>query len=343
MFTTPTRPGRRPARRTLATAAAAATALLASSCSAFQAPSEDTAQNYPAEPVTLTAPAEPGSGWDTTARALAETMQKEDLTETALPVQNRTGATGCVWHQQMVNDYSSDPYQIAVTSTPLMSNYLRGDCDLTYKDVKMIATIFVETYILVAPADSQYKSADDLLAAVQKDPESVPIAASGDDQLPFALLVQAAGGDPSKINFIEYEGGGEQITAMLNGDVDAALAGVSEFRGQLESGDLRGLAVLKDERLTGSLGNVPTAPELGYDVTLANWRGIYGPPQMPASAVTYWRDTLGQALQTPTWKKFAEVNQWEPLYLTGQEMQDYLANANGKIRQGLEQTGALAR
>jgi putative tricarboxylic transport membrane protein len=129
-------------------------------------------------------------------------MQKEDLIETALPVQNRTGATGCVWHQQMVNDNAGDAYQIAVTSTPLMSNYLRGDCDLTYKDVTMIATIFVETYILVAPADSKYKSADDLLAAVKKNPSSVPIAASGDDQLPFALLVQAAGGDPSKINFI---------------------------------------------------------------------------------------------------------------------------------------------
>jgi len=326
----------------LAGAAVAVSGLVAS-CSAFQAPSEDAAQNYPAEPVTLTAPAEPGSGWDTTARALAETIQKEDLIETPLPVQNRTGATGCVWHQAMVNDYTSDPYQIAVTSTPIMSNYLRGDCDLTYKDVKMIATIFVETYILVVPADSQYKSAEDLLAAVEANPQSVPIAASGDDQLPFALLVQAAGGDPSAINFIEYEGGGEQITAMLNGDVDAALAGVSEFRGQLEAGDLRGLAVLKDERLTGSLGNVPTAPELGYDVTLANWRGVYGPPQMPESAVTYWEDKLGQAMQTPTWKNFAEVNQWEPLYLTGQEMQDYLANANAKIRQGLAQTGALER
>ena len=335
----------RTSRRTKLTRCGAALAVsaLLSSCSAFQAPTEDAAQNYPAEPVTLTAPAEPGSGWDTTARALAETMQKEDVIDTSLPVQNRTGATGCVWHQAMVNDYTNDPYQIAVTSTPIMSNYLRGDCNLTYQDVKMIATIFVETYILVVPADSQYKSAEELLAAVKKNPESVPIAASGDDQLPFALLVQAAGGDPASVNFIEYEGGGEQITAMLNGDVEAALAGVSEFRGQLEAGDLRGLAVLKDERLTGSLSSVPTAPELGYDVTLANWRGIYGPPKMPESAVSYWEDKLEQTLQTPTWKKFASQNQWEPQFLTGQAMQEYLANANSKIKQGLAQTGALER
>jgi putative tricarboxylic transport membrane protein len=323
--------------------AALAVSALVASCSAFQAPTEEAAQNYPVEPVTLTAPAEPGSGWDTTARALAETMQQEDVVDTPIPVQNRTGATGCVWHQAMVNDYTTDPYQIAVTSTPIMSNYLRGDCELTYKDVRMIATIFVETYILVVPAESQYKSAEELLAAVKKNPESVPIAASGDDQLPFALLVKAAGGDPASVNFIEYEGGGEQITAMLNGDVDAALAGVSEFRGQLEAGDLRGLAVLKDERLTGSLGNVPTAPELGYDVTLANWRGVYGPPKMPESAVSYWEDKLKQTLQTPTWKKFAEDNQWEPQFLTGQAMQEYLANANSKIKQGLAQIGALER
>jgi putative tricarboxylic transport membrane protein len=317
-----------------AVATASACLVLTSCGGAFETESQDAGANYPSQPVTLTAPAEPGSGWDTTARALAQTMEQESLTDSPLPVQNRTGATGCVWHKSMVNDYAGDPYQIAVTSTPIMSNFLRGDCDLTYRDVTMIATIFVETYVLVAPENSPYKSAKDLIEAVKKDPQSVPIAASGDDQLPFALLVQAAGGDPSQINFIEYEGGGEQITAMLNGDV-------SEFRSQIEAGDLRGLAVLKDERLGGKLADIPTAPELGYDVTLANWRGVYGPPNMPEDAVSYWEDTLHKTVQTDTWKTIAERNQWEPLFLHDAQMQQYLANANGKIKQGLSEIGAL--
>jgi putative tricarboxylic transport membrane protein len=332
---------RKRARLPLAVAAASACLALTSCGSAFETESQEAGGNYPSQPVTLTAPAEPGSGWDTTARALAQTIQEEQLTDTPLPVQNRTGATGCVWHNAMVHDHAGDPYQIAVTSTPIMSNFLRGDCDETYRDVTMIATLFVETYILVTPADSPYKSADDLIAAIEKDPQSVPIAASGDDQLPFALLVRAAGGDPSTINFIEYEGGGEQITAMLNGDVKAAMAGVSEFRGQLESGDLRGLAVLKDERLGGKLSDVPTAPELGYDVTLANWRGVYGPPNMPEEAVTYWGDTLAKTVHTDSWKTVEQRNEWEPLFLRGQQMQEYLANANSKIKQGLANIGAL--
>jgi putative tricarboxylic transport membrane protein len=68
---------------------------------------------------------------------------------------------------------------------------------------------------------------------VKENPGEVPIGAAGDDRLPFALLVQAAGGNPQEINFVAYEGGGEQTAALLNGDIAAAMAGVSGFRGQV--------------------------------------------------------------------------------------------------------------
>ncbi|HEU5045201.1 MAG TPA: tripartite tricarboxylate transporter substrate-binding protein [Nocardioidaceae bacterium] len=326
-------------------AVAACVALLVAGCGSSNASSGDSGSgdsNYPSQPVTLTAPADPGSGWDTTARALVEAMDKEDLADSPIPVQNRTGATGCVWLGQMVNAHKGDDYNIAVTSTPILSTYLRGECDHNYHEVSMIATIMVENYLLVVPSDSKYQSADDLLAAIKQDPQSVPVAASGDDQLPFALLVKAAGGDPSKINFIEYEGGGDEITALLNGDVSAAVAGVSEFRGQIESGDLKGLAVMRDKPLDPPLDNIPTAPSLGYDVTLGNWRGIYGPPGMSQDAISYWQDKLKQTLATPTWDELAKRNQWQELYLIGDDMNSYLAKANEDIKEGLKDTGAIS-
>jgi putative tricarboxylic transport membrane protein len=78
-------------------------------------------------------------------------------------------------------------------------------------------------------------------------------------------------------------------------------------------------------------------------VTLANWRGVYGPPKMPEAAVSYWEDKLKEAMESPTWKKFAAANQWEPQYETDQEMQAYLAEANSNIKRGLAQIGALER
>ncbi len=294
---------------------------------------------YPSGAVRLVAPAEPGSGWDVTARTVADVLKKENLIDHPLPVENRAGATGSVWLSQMVNDYGGEGDVIAVTSLPIMSNYLRGDSDYEYTDVTMIARIITEYYMVAVTADSEYQNLEDLLNAVKEDPGAVPIGAAGDDRLPFALLVDAAGGDPQKINFVAYEGGGEQITALLNGDIDAAMAGVSEFRGQLVSGDLRGLAVLKDERLDAPLDDMPTAPEEGYDVTLENWRGLYGPPDMPEEAVTYWENTLQEMVQTETWKKAAEKNQWDTTYMKDEEMRAYLKKTYEDIRTAMEATG----
>lgn len=300
----------------------------------------DTAANgYPRKPITITAPSEPGSGWDTTARALVQTMQEEKLITKPLPVQNRPGATGSVWLSKVITRYKADPYQVAVTSTPIMSNNLRGLSKHDYKDVTMIAKLFSEYYLVAVPQNSEYKDLPALIDAIKKDPKSVPVGAAGDDRLPFSLVVLAAGGDPSKINFVNYEGGGEQTTAMLSGDIDAAVAGVSEFRGQLVAKKLRGLGVLKKDRLDGDLGDIPTAKEQGYDVTLDNWRGVYGPPDMPKEAVTYWQDTLKKAMATKSWEKTAQRNQWDTAYLDGKEMDAYLAKTNGELKKALKSTG----
>ncbi|WP_051263231.1 tripartite tricarboxylate transporter substrate binding protein [Tuberibacillus calidus] len=293
------------------------------------------------KPVTLVAPAAPGSGWDVTARALAATFEKEKLIHFPIQVVNEAGATGAVSLSQLVTQHKGDAYKISVTSTPIMSNYLRGDSDYSYKDVTMIARLMTEYYMVVVPADSPYKTLSDLLSAIKKNPGSVAVGASGDDRLPFALMVNAFGGDPRAINFVAYEGGGEISNALLNGDLDAAISGVSEFRGQIEAGTFRGLAITSDKRLGGVVKDVPTAKEAGVDVVYGNWRGLMGPPDMPKEAVTFWQSTIEKALKTPTWKDFAKKNQWEITYMKGQEFDQYLKEANDAIKTGLEKTGEI--
>ena len=64
---------------------------------------------------------------------------------------------------------------------------------------------------------------------------------------------------------------------------------------------------------------------------------------MPEDAVTYWQDKLAELVETPAWKDVEETNQWEPKYLTGAEMDDYLDQANSDIEDGLESTGGVGR
>ncbi|MFE7278685.1 MULTISPECIES: tripartite tricarboxylate transporter substrate binding protein [Streptomyces] len=295
--------------------------------------------DYPSGSITMTAGADPGSGFDLTIRSVVEALKKEKIVDVPLPVENRPGASGAVWLAQMVERHRKADDEISVTSLSMMANELKGTSKYGYKDVTMLARLMTEYYVVVTAADSPYKDVGSVLSALRKKPDSVTVGAASDDQVPFGLLVSAAGADPRKVKYVEYQGGGDQTTALLNGDVDVAIAGVSEFSAVLKSGDLNGLAVLSEKRLPGL--DVPTAAEQGYNVTLANWRGIYGPPDMPAYAVKYWQDALKRAVRSDTWKRIAKRNQWNTTFMTGDTLSAFLAQTQASVRKGLQETGQL--
>lgn len=304
--------------------------------------SEDTgagnAENYPSGPINMSAGAEPGSGFDLTMRTLVEVLQTEEIVDVPMPIENRPGAASAVWTAQMAERHSGADDQVSVTSLVMMTNSARGQSDYNYDDVTMIARLMSEYFVVVASADSKYQDLASVLDAVVADPGAVPVGAASDDQLPFALLVDAAGGDASQINFVAYEGGGEQSTALLSGDIQVAIAGTSEFLPLIESGELKALTVIGEERLEG-LPDVPTAVEEGYDVTLSNWRGIYGPPEMPDYAVEYWQGALEDAVESESWTDAAEKNQWVTTFMVGDELDTYLAETNQQVTDAFERIG----
>ena len=331
--------------RLFAVSAAASLALVAGCSSSSDSAGTDAAGGegeYPSQPVSLSVGSEPGSGWDTTARALVEVMQGEDMIPVNITVQNRPGAVGCVLLNDMVNSKRGEAHDIAMTSTPLFSNEVRGQCDVTYEDITPIARLLRENFLVAVPADSPFQDLGDLLDAIKADPTGVPVVAGGDDALPLALLVKAAGGDPSTINNVEFESGGETVTAMLNGDVAASMGGITEFSAQIEAGEFRALAILRDERLAAPFDDIPTATEQGYDVTLSNWRGVYGPPEMPAEAVTYWQGKLEEVTSSPAWAEIVERNQWQPAFLTGPELATFLEEEHAQIEEALVSIGEAA-
>lgn len=295
--------------------------------------------DYPSGPITMTAGADPGSGFDLTLRTLVQVIQQEELVEVPMPIENRPGAASAVWTAQMVEQHKGADDQVSVTSLVMMTNNARGQSDYNYDDVTMIARLLSEYFVVVVSADSEYQDLDSVLNAVAADPGAVPVGAASDDQLPFALLMNEAGGDPATINFVAYEGGGEQSTALLSGDIDVAIAGTSEFLPLIESGELRALAVVGDDRLEG-LPDVPTAVEAGYDVTISNWRGIYGPPEMPAYAVDYWADVLTKVVASDSWKAAAEKNQWVTTFMVGDELDTYLEETNTQVVEAFEKIGS---
>jgi putative tricarboxylic transport membrane protein len=301
-----------------------------------QSPDQTTrGQDYPSGPVTVTAGANPGSGFDITIRSVVETLQKEEIVKVPLPVQNRPGGSGADFLATMVEQYRGADEQLSVTSLSMMVNELRGKSKYGYDDVTMIARLMTEYFVVVTAPGAPYKNLRDVMTAIKSDPSHVKVGAAQDDEAPFDLLVSAAGGDPSTVSYAPVEGGGDQRAALLDGDISVALGGVSEFIDAVRSGDLKALGVLAEKRLPGF--DVPTAREQGLDVTLANWRGIYGPPDMPQVAVAYWQKALDEMVKTPTWRQIAERSQFTTTFMIGDEFATFLAKTQADVKTALEQ------
>jgi putative tricarboxylic transport membrane protein len=292
---------------------------------------------YPSGPVTMTAGANPGSGFDLTIRSVVEALQKEHLVDVPLPVQNRPGASGADFLATMIEQYKGKDDQISVTSLSIMMNELRGKSKYGYADITMIARVMTEYFVVVTSPGAPFKNLGDVMTAIKADPARVAVGAAHDDEAPFDLLVSAAGGDPAKVHYVTHEGGGDQSAALVKGDISVAIGGVSEFIEQAKSGALRALGVLAENRLPGL--DAPTAKEQGLDVTLSNWRGLYGPPDMPQSAVAYWQKAIGKMVESPTWKQIAERSQFTTTYMIGDEFQAFLGKTQADVKAALKEAG----
>jgi hypothetical protein len=83
---------------------------------------------------------------------------------------------------------------------------------------------------------------------------------------------------------VPFKSGGEVMTNLLGGHVDAAWANPSECIGQLEAGQVRALGVGDEERLRG-LPKIQTMKELGVPMVSNQWRALGGPANLPKPVV----------------------------------------------------------
>ena len=146
-----------------------------------------------------------------------------------------------------------------------------------------------------------------------------------DDHLKVLIAAKAAGIDNVRaIKYIAFQGGGEAVTQLVGGHVQAFTGDISEALGFMESGDLRVLAVLSPERLPGKLSDIPTAKEQGVDAVGANWRGFYAPGGMSDDAYAYWSQALVDLYASDEWKKVMTDNGLMPFGLSGAQLTEFV-------------------
>jgi putative tricarboxylic transport membrane protein len=266
---------------------------------------------------TIIAPANPGGGWDQTARSLQEVMQKEGISGN-VQVQNVPGAGGTIGLAQFASQQKGNPNALLVGGYVMVGAILTNNSPVTLKDVTPIARLTGEYEAIVVPAASEIKTMGDLVEALKKDPGSVSWAggsAGGTDHIAVGLIAKAAGVDPTKINYIAYSGGGEALAAILGSQVTAGISGYGEFESQVKAGTLRLLAVSSPERIPGI--DAPTLKESGVDVVVENWRMVAAAPGLTEEQKAAVSADIEKLAKSAGWQEVLKTKGWQDSYLAG--------------------------
>ncbi|MEQ5834115.1 tripartite tricarboxylate transporter substrate-binding protein [Marinobacter sp. NFXS9] len=274
----------------------------------------------PTGKVECIAPADPGGGWDFTCRSVGNVLQDLSLVPGTVQTTNMAGAGGGVAFAHTISKRNEDNTLLVAASTATTTRLAQKQFPGMNADmVTWVGALGADYGVIAVGKDSQYQDLKQLMAAVKENPRSVKFAGGsargGWDHLKVLITAKAAGADklPS-IPYLSYNNGGEALTQVVGGQVDAFTGDISEATGFLKSGDIRILAVLADERLPGDLGDIPTAKEQGIDAVGPNWRGFYMPKGASDEAKAYWTDAINKVYASDEWKKVMKQNGLIPFH-----------------------------
>ncbi len=283
------------------------------------------------------APAAPGGGWDFTCRQVGKTMQDLGLVPGTMQVTNLAGGGGGVAFAEVVNKRNDSNDLIVAASTATATRLAQGAYPgNTKEDVRWLGTVGSDYGIIAVAADSPTNTLPELMDAIKADPTAISIAGGsavgGWDHLKVLIAAEAAGVEDLRgIKYVAFDGGGEAVTQLLAGSVQAFTGDASESKGFVDSGDIKVLAVLAPERLTGDFADFPTAVEQGIDAIGANWRGFYAPGGMSDEAYAFWVDAISQVYASDEWQAIMESSGLAPLDLSGEEFQAFVSDSITEI------------
>ena len=266
---------------------------------------------------TIIAPANPGGGWDQTARTM-QTVMQEDGISPSVQVQNVPGAGGTIGLAQFASQNSGNPDTLIVGGYVMVGAILTNNSPVSLKDVTPIARLTGEYEAIVVPAASPIQDIAGLIEALKADPGAVSWAggsAGGTDHIAVGLIAKAAGVDPTKINYIAFSGGGEALAAILGSQVTAGISGYGEFESQVKSGTLRLLAVSSAERLANA--DAPTLKESGLDVVVENWRMVAAAPGLTPEQTAAVSADIEKMVKSASWQEILKTKGWQDTYLAG--------------------------
>jgi tripartite-type tricarboxylate transporter receptor subunit TctC len=259
-------------------------------------PASSHAEEWPQRPIRIIVAFGAGGGADIISRILGQAMQ-EKLGQ-PIVIENRPGAGGTIGNEAVARA-DKDGYTLGMMTAGQIiaattKKALRYD---TLADFDPVSLVAKASLLLAARPDFPASTVLELVAAAKADPGKIVFASAGfgaTQHFSAELFMQAAG---VKMLHVPFRNSPEAIASVLGRQVDVLFDTVSALIGQVQSGELKALAVTGKDRFP-AVPNVPTVIESGlvpgYDVT--TWYGVFAPRGTPSAVIVKLNKTLNEIL-----------------------------------------------
>lgn len=285
------------------------------------------AQSETSEPLSVIVTWPAGGGTDIAARTILKYVEEE--LGTRADVRNIAGGGGAIGYVQGA-EQKPNGQNLTTLQFDILSVEAQNLAPVSHEDFETVAMFADQPVVLMVKGDSPYIMLDDFIAAANAGTLKVGGASIGGVWHQASHLMQNALG--VEYTYVPYEGITGVVPAILGGHVDAGVVFLSGTSGNLESGDLRILAVMADERLA-EYPDVPTFRELGHDVVYSGFYGMAAPKGTPQERIDELARAFQAACENPEYQEEAAGRELNPNCLGSQEFRAFLNEMYPKVEQ----------
>lgn len=257
---------------------------------------------WPSKTVRIVVPFAPGGGADGSARVLAEVLAP--ALGQGVIVENRPGAGSAIGVTAAAQ--SKDGHTLLMGSNSMVINPSLNP-KLGYdvqRDFDAIGMVSAQPLVLVVPADSPIRSADDLIARAKARPGQLSAGNSGTGTLAHLSAELFSIQTGSTLVSVAYKGESALMPDLLSGTVSLGFLNLPSVIAHIRSGRLRALAVSSPQPVA-ELPGVPAFRSLGLPaLEVEGWAALLAPKgTIPADGLAKLESLLGAALASDTVKK----------------------------------------
>jgi tripartite-type tricarboxylate transporter receptor subunit TctC len=299
------------------------------------------AQDWPNKPVRILVGFGAGGGTDIVTRVVAERLS--EVLGQQFVVENRPGAGGSI-AGGIVAKATNDGYTGLALSTghsvsAVMVKQVPYD---PVKSFEMVGMVGQSAYVVMVPKNSPATDLKSLIEYVKQNPDKLNYSTVGVGATQHLIAEDLLQRTQMKVRHLSFRTTGEVVTALLRGDVAFALDLFHAVRGQVDSGDIRLLAVSTPKRWPAA-PNVPSISETIPGFAYVGWYGFVFPAGTPKPIVDTMHKGLQKVLSDPVVVKKLEGAGAIAILSTPKEFGDLIESDIKSFRATADKAGLQAK